>query len=152
MVTGFMGAVGLLWTPFFGVLLDRLNRVTGVALAMALAGAGFVSMAFITSPLDVAMLPAFALLSVGQISAIVASVTLVGQEAAPVERGSVVAMSGWFGAVGILVAAVIGGRLFDSIGPSAPFVMFGVLQLLLAASAIALRLSPAGSPGMRSAA
>jgi MFS family permease len=152
MVTGFMGAVGLLWTPFFGVLLDRLNRVTGVALAMALAGAGFVSMAFITSPLDVAMLPAFALLSVGQISAIVSSVTLVGQEAAPVERGSVVAMSGWFGAVGILVAAVIGGRLFDSIGPAAPFVMFGVLQLLLAASAIALRLSPAGSPGMRSAA
>jgi MFS family permease len=149
LVTGFMGAVGLAWTPLFGFLLDRLNRVTGVALAMGLAGAGFVSMAFITSPLDLLMLPAFALLSVGQISAIVASVTLVGQEAAPAERGAVVAMSGWCGAVGILLAAVIGGRLFDDVAPSAPFVMIGIVQLLLTAVAVALRRSAAGMPRAR---
>lgn len=146
LVVGFMGAVGLVWTPLFGFLLDRLNRVTGVALAMGLAGAGFASMGFITSPLDLAMLPAFALLSIGQLSAILASVTLVGQEAPAAERGSVIAMSGWCGAVGILLAAVIGGRLFDSVGPSAPFVMIGTLQMLLALAAVALRLSAAGRP------
>jgi MFS family permease len=139
-VTGFMGAVGLIWTPLFGLLLDRIDRVTGVAVAMALAAAGFISMQLVTSPLDSAMLPAFALLSIGQISAILASVTLVGQEAAPAERGSVIAMSGWCGAVGILLAAVIGGRLFDQVGPAAPFVAIGVVQLLLGTAAVALRL------------
>lgn len=139
-VIGFMGAVGLVWVPLFGFVLDRVDRVTGVALAMALAGIGFSSMAFITSPLDLAMLPAFAILSIGQISAIIASVTLVGQEAAPAERGSVIAMNGWFGAVGILIAAVIGGRLFDAVSPAAPFIAIGALQLLLAVAAIGVRL------------
>jgi hypothetical protein len=46
-------------------------------------------------------------------------------------------------AVGILLAAFVGGRLFDSVGPSTPFVMIGVLQLLLAGAALALRLVPA---------
>ncbi|MCK6371830.1 MAG: MFS transporter, partial [Gammaproteobacteria bacterium] len=86
----------------------------------------------------------FALLSIGQVSAVIASVTLVGQEAEAAERGSVVAMNGWFGAVGILVAASIGGRLFDSIGPSAPFAMFGLLQLVLAIAAVWVRVR---SPG-----
>jgi MFS family permease len=148
-VMGFMGVIGLCWTPLFGYLLDRLNRVTGVALAMALAGTGFVSMGFITSPLDFAMLPAFALLSVGQISAITASVTLVGQEAAPAERGSVVAMNGWCGAVGILLAAAIGGRLFDRIGPAAPFVMIGLLQVVLAAAAVMVRIACPGAAPTR---
>lgn len=149
-VTGFMGAVGLIWTPLFGFLLDRLDRVTGIAVAMGLAGTGFISMQFITSPLDAAMLPAFALLSIGQISAIMASVTLVGQEAAPAERGSVIAMNGWCGALGILLAAAAGGRLFDQVGPAAPFVAIGLLQLLLAVAAVAVRLQaerPAGTNG-----
>jgi MFS family permease len=148
-VMGFMGAVGLVWTPIFGFLLDRLNRVTGVALATGLAAVGFVSMGFISSPLDFAMLPAFALLSIGQISVIVASVTLVGQEAAPAERGSVVAMNGWCGAVGILLAAAIGGRLFDGLGPSAPFVMIGVFQVVLAACALAVRILAPGAVTVR---
>lgn len=143
-VMAFMGVAGLLWVPVFGILLDRLNRVTGVALAMGLAGAGYISMGFITSPLDFAMLPAFALLAIGQISAMTASVTLVGQEAAPAERGSVVAMNGWCGAVGILLSAVVGGRLFDHLGPAAPFVMIGALQLLLTALAVAVRLMAPG--------
>lgn len=151
-VVGFMGAVSLVWTPVFGFLLDRLDRVTGVALAMGLASAGFLSMGLVTSPLDFAMLPAFALLSVGQVSAVTASVTLVGQEAAPAERGSVVAMNGWCGAVGILIAATIGGRLFDSIGPSAPFVMFGLLQLVLAVAAVGIRLVVSGGETSRAGA
>lgn len=138
-VVGFMGAVALLWTPAFGFFLDRVDRATGVAVAMTLAGAGFVSMAFVTSPLDRAMLPAFALLSLGQVSAIIASVTLVGQEAEPAARGSVIAMSGWCGALGILLSAAVGGRLFDAVGPAAPFVMIGGLQFALAVAALWVR-------------
>lgn len=125
---GLMGAITLLWTPVFGIILDKLNRVTGMALAMLLAAIGYTSMGFISSPLDNSSLWAFVFLSIGQGSAIIASVTLVGQEASPAERGTVVATNGWFGAIGILIASLVGGILFDRIGPAAPFVMIGLFQ------------------------
>lgn len=136
---GLMGGVTLLWTPLFGIILDRLNRVTGLALAMALAAVGYGSMGLITSPLDNAMLPAFVLLAIGQGSAIIASVTLVGQEASPAERGTVLATNGWFGALGILIASALGGFLFDRISPAAPFVMIGVFQACVFCLALVVR-------------
>ena len=141
---GLMGAVTLLWTPIFGLILDRLNRVTGMALAMFFAAIGYGSMGLITSPLDNAMLPAFVLLAIGQGSAIIASVTLVGQEASPVERGTVIATNGWFGAIGILIASLLGGYLFDVLGPWAPFVMIGLFQGVVFLFAVAVRIV---SPG-----
>jgi MFS family permease len=142
---GLMGAVTLIWVPLFGLILDRLNRVSGMALAMLLAALGYGSMGLITSPLDNAMLPAFALLAIGQGSAIIASVTLVGQEASPEERGTVVATNGWFGAVGILIASLLGGYLFDVLGPWAPFVMIGVFQGCVFFFAVGVRVLSPGS-------
>jgi MFS family permease len=138
---GIMGVVALIWMPLFGWLLDRIDRVTGMALAMFLAGIGFTSMGLIDSPLDPAAIPYFVLLAIGQGSAIVASITLVGQEASPQERGTIVSTNAMFGAIGILIASVVGGRLFDSIGPSAPFVMTGIFQFALMAVAILVRLN-----------
>ena len=119
---GIISLIGMVWVGIFGWFLDRVNRVTGLAIAMGLGGAGYSSMVVVTSPLDFAMLPWFILLSVGQVSAICASVTLVGQEARAEERGAIVSMNGFFGALGIFLAFAIGGRLFDAFGPSAPFV------------------------------
>lgn len=145
---GIMGLVILIWTPLFGLILDRVNRVTGMAIAMGLAGLGYSVMGLVDAPLAAGNIPLFILLALGQGSAIIASVTLVGQEAPVKERGTIVATSGLFGAIGILGAAVIGGRLFDSIGPSAPFVMLGVLQLFLCLGAILIRVI---APGERHA-
>jgi MFS family permease len=142
---GLMGAVTLLWMPIFGVIMDKLNRVNGLALAMALAAAGYGSMGLISSPLDNAMLPFFVLLAIGQGSAIIASVTLIGQEASAAERGTVVATNAWFGAVGILIATVVGGVLFDAIGPSAPFVMLGVFQGFVLLFALVVRFRSPGN-------
>jgi MFS family permease len=140
---GLMGVVTLIWTPLFGLILDRLNRVSGMAMAMLLAALGYGSMGLITSPLDSAMWPAFVLLAIGQGSAIIASVTLVGQEASPQERATVVATNGWFGAVGILIASLLGGYLFDVLGPWAPFVMIGIFQGFVFLFAVGVRvLSP----------
>jgi MFS family permease len=136
---GLMGAVTLVWLPVFGFILDKIDRVTGLAIAMALAAAGYGSMGLITSPLDNAMLPFFVLLAIGQGSAIIASVTLIGQEASAAERGTVVATNAWFGAIGIVIATVLGGVLFDAIGPSAPFVMLGAFQGLVLMIALAVR-------------
>jgi hypothetical protein len=54
-------------------------------------------------------------------------------------------MNGFCGAVGIMLAFVVGGRLFDAYGPSAPFVMVGLIQLALFFGAIGVRLL---SPGL----
>ena len=141
---GLMGAVTLLWTPIFGFILDKLDRVTGLAIAMGLAAAGYGSMGLISSPLDNAMLPFFGLLAIGQGSAIIASVTLIGQEASAAERGTIIATNAWFGAVGILIATLAGGLLFDSVGPSAPFVMLGIFQAIVMVLSVAVRLNVPG--------
>jgi len=142
---GLMGIVTLIWTPIFGVILDKLNRVTGLALAMGLAAVGYGSMGLITSPLDNAMLPFFVLLAIGQGSAIIASVTLIGQEASAADRGTIVATNAWFGAIGILIATVVGGIIFDSIHPSAPFVMLGAFQAVVFLFALVVRLRAPGA-------
>ncbi|MFW2403951.1 MAG: MFS transporter [Gammaproteobacteria bacterium] len=140
---GIISLIGMLWVGLFGWILDRVNRVTGLAIAMALGGIGYSSMYLVTSPLDFSMLPWFVLLSIGQVSAICASVTLVGQEAGVEERGAIISMNGFFGALGIFLAFAIGGRLFDAYGPSAPFIMVGVVQAILFVGALLIRfLSP----------
>ena len=146
MLLGIISVIGIVWVGVFGLILDRLNRVTGLAIAMGIAGAGYSSMWFVTSPLDYAMLPWFTLLSLGQTSVMVASVTLVGQEAAAAERGTIVAMNGFFGSIGIFLAFAVGGRLFDAVGPSAPFIMAGVVQLILVVVAVAVRIASPGDP------
>jgi MFS family permease len=142
---GLMGAVTLIWTPIFGIILDKLNRVTGMGLAMLLAAIGYSSMGLISSPLDNSALPFFVILAIGQGSAIIASVTLVGQEASPAERGTVIATNGWFGAVGILIASLVGGILFDLISPAAPFVMIGAFQALVFLFAVIVRIKAPGN-------
>ena len=144
---GILSIVGMIWVVIFGWILDRVNRVTGLAIAMALGGVGYTLMWIVPSPLDFSYLPAFLILSVGQTSVICASITLVGQETVPGERGAIVAMNGFFGAIGIMLAFVIGGRLFDAFGPAAPFVMVGVLQLFLSALAVGVRLFSPGFDG-----
>jgi hypothetical protein len=55
----------IIWAPIMGWIIDRCNRVTAQAVAMIMAGAGYLSMAFVSSPLDPSAYPAFALLGAG---------------------------------------------------------------------------------------
>ena len=121
----------LLWAPVMGWLNDRLDRVVAMAIAMLLAGIGYVSMWFIPDPLGVWMWPAGVLLGIGQMSAVTASQTLIGQEAPPAYRGSVVGMFSFSGAAGILFITTAGGRIYDAVGPAAPFLLIGVINTLL---------------------
>jgi predicted MFS family arabinose efflux permease len=50
------------------------------------------------------------------------------------------------GAVGILIATLGGGILFSKISPSAPFVLFGVLNLLVFVAALVVQGHEAGKP------
>ncbi len=120
---------GLVWLPVMGFLLDRVNRVTGTVVCMALAAAGFLFTDLVDDPLDLDNLVYFILLGIGQISAFAAAATLIGQEAPRASRGAVVGFYNMSGAVGILFSTAVGGRLYDAIGPHAVFEMVGLITV-----------------------
>ncbi len=139
MLFGIVQTAALLWSPVIGLLLDKINRVTGIAVCMGLAAIGFSSTAFITDPLSPSAIPFFLLLGVGQVSAFFGATTIIGQEAPTAERGAVVGMFNMMGAVGILVASSAGGRMFDSVAPSAPFVLIGSINTCIFIAALIIR-------------
>lgn len=121
----------LFWAPVMGWLNDRVDRVVAMGLAMCLAGIGYIGMWFIPDPLGGWMYPAGVMLGIGQMSAVTASQTLIGQEAPPAYRGSVVGMFSFFGAAGILFITSVGGRMYDAVDPAAPFLLIGVVNTAL---------------------
>jgi MFS family permease len=140
-------SVALVWPGVIAVPLDRMKRMNVLALCMGLGAIGYCSMIFVQNPLAAISLPLFALLGVGQISAFLGAQTVIAKEAPEETRGSVIGVFNFCGAIGILVLSVIGGYLFDGVGPWATFVMVGILNGVIAALAIWLRLKegPQGS-------
>ena len=138
-----MQLVSVIWQPLFGWIMDKVNRVTAMIVAMFFASTGYLSMVFVTSPLDYAMFPFFIILTLGSGSAIMASIGLVGQEAARKERAAVIGMNGMFGALGILIFSYFGGIWFDEWRPAGPFIVVGALQaVLLVVTAIVRVIAP----------
>lgn len=137
----------LAWAPIAGVLNDRMDRTGAMALAMFLCACGYSVMGIIPDPLGGWMYPAGVLLGIGQMSAITASQTLIGQEAPGAIRGSVIGMFTLSGAAGAMFITSIGGRIFDAIAPSAPFVLIGIINgvLFLAALWVSRSASSASS-------
>lgn len=133
-------SAALLWAPVIGFLIDRWNRVTGLTVCMGLAAAGYLSLALIGNPLDTWSIIFFVLLGIGQISAFLGSQSLIGQEAPKAERGSVIGAFNISGAIGILLITSAGGRMFDGMSPKAPFLIVGVINLVVMMAGIAVRL------------
>jgi MFS family permease len=128
----------LIWAPVMGWLNDRLDRTTAMAISLALAAVGYSCMGFIDDALGMWIYPASIMLGIGQMSVSLSSQTLLGQESPKQTRGAVVGTFTFFGAVGILFVTSVGGRIYDAIDPSAPFVLIGVLNGLLGLAAYGL--------------
>ncbi|MEC9375966.1 MAG: MFS transporter [Pseudomonadota bacterium] len=142
-----MYAVSFFSAPIFGWYIDKVNRVTSMITALAIAAAGYLAMRLIDSPLELSSMPFLMLLTLGSSCMLKASLSLVGQEAPARERGSIISFSSMCGAVGILIFTLVGGRLFDSWAPWAPFYIAGVYQVVLLVFAIVVRkVAPGANP------
>ncbi|MBK1645966.1 MFS transporter [Thiocapsa imhoffii] len=130
----------LVWAPILGPLLDRIDRVTGLAICMALAALGNLGLLALSDPFSSLGPIFFVLLGIGQISVYLGGQSLIGQEAPVGERGAVLGAFNVAGAVGILLITPIGGYLFDRVDPRAPFVVVGVINVLLMLASIHLRM------------
>ena len=119
MFYGLVQTCALLWAPVIGILIDRLNRVTALCIAVSLAAIGYTSLGLVTDPIGPQMFAAAVVLGMGEVSGVLASQALIGQEAPDRERGSVFGTFGFTGAIGILAAVSIGGlplRLLGAVG------------------------------------
>lgn len=132
--------VAVLWAPFAGLIIDRFDRVTALSIAMTIAAVGYLSLGFISDPTQPIMYGAAIILGMGEINAVLAAQALIGQEAPKDGRGAVVGVFGFFGAIGILLAASIGGYLFDAWMPAGPFVLMGVANAILVIIAVSVRI------------
>ncbi len=130
-IIGVSQGVVLLSAPLFGVIADRLNRVTNVLIALAISSVGYGSTILVDDPLGGMIYVSATLIGLGEISGLIASGVLIAQQAPRDIRGSVIGVFSFFGAVGVMTATGIGGRLFDSWRPQGPFLLFSFFALLV---------------------
>jgi len=139
--------VALLWAPCMGFIIDRVNRVTAMAIATALGALGYLGIGFVESPIEAGAIPFFAFLGLGYVSGLIASTALIGQEAPVEERGAVIGFFGMSGAIGILVVVVVGGWLADIVDVG-PFLLMGTINAVLFVWCLVVRFK-AGEPEVK---
>lgn len=134
----FVQAVSLPVAPLAGWLLDRIDRLIGVAIAMAIAFVGYGSLWLLDNPIGSGMFVCAALIGAAEMFANLSATSLVGKEAPERGRGAVLGMWSWCGAFGILIVASVGGYLFDNVARVGPFLFVAFANLVLLCWAIVL--------------
>lgn len=139
----------LLSMPLIAFVADRIDRCAMLALATAIAAAGYLWTGTVTDPLATSALPAMALLGVGQAAAILAATALLGRESPPGASGATAGLFSLCGAVGILAITKGGGWAYDAWHPGAPFLLIGVANGVVMGLALVIWRLPA--PALRPA-
>ncbi len=122
-------SAGLVFAVIFGLMMDKINRIKAGIFAMCIAGIGYFSGGFIGDPQSDWITLVAMLLGIGQIGAIIASQTVLGQEAPPEARGAVFGLAGIAAALGVLFTTSVGGLLYDLVDKGAPFFLVSILNL-----------------------
>ena len=148
-IAGVAQLAALMWAVVFLAFADRINRVSVVIAAMALAFVGYTWVGLIADPLSPMIYAAAIMMGVGEMSAILSGQVLLGQEAPVRIRGSVFGLAGIFGSIGILTANLLGGWLYDVWTQAAPFFVIGACNLLILGFAVFVRLGDRGRMGSR---
>jgi MFS family permease len=123
--------VALISAPFFGILTDRINRISALNLTLLLAFLGYGGTIFVENPFGMTMIACGILIGMSEVGCIITSSVLIAERSPARIRGSVIGMFNLTGAIGIMVASKVGGMLFDSWREAAPFVLFGVFALFV---------------------
>jgi len=123
---------GLATALIVGALLDRVDRLRIGVAAMALGAAAYLLCGFVDDPTEaVLMATVAALLGMGQIAAIIAGQTLLGQEAPRDVRGAVFGLAGICASAGILFTNALGGWLYDTVSKGGPFFLLAAVNFAI---------------------
>jgi len=124
-------SVALFGAPLFGILTDKLNRVTALLIALFITFIGYCSTYLISDPFGSGMMVVVVLIGLSEIGAIITSGVLISQQTPEQNRGAVIGIFNLCGAIGILVSSVAGGYLYDHWDQSGPFVFVGCCGLIV---------------------
>ncbi|QFU76487.1 MFS transporter [Halioglobus maricola] len=133
-------AASLISAPVFGIMTDRLNRTTALAVTLAIGAVGYGSTYFVDDPFSLGTIACLILIGMAEVGCIITSGVLIAEQAPDRLRGSIVGLFTLSGAIGILIASVVGGYLFDHWLKTGPFVFFGAISALVCVWAIAVRM------------
>ena len=134
---------GLATALIVGALLDRVDRLRIGVAAMALAAVAYLLCGFVSDPTQGALMAGVAmLLGAGQIAAIIAGQTMLGQEAPRDVRGAVFGLAGICASAGILFTNAFGGWLYDAVSKGGPFFLLAAVNFAI--FLFGLRLSKQG--------
>jgi MFS family permease len=145
-LVGIAQGTALLAAPVFGILSDRIDRVKALAIALTVSGIGYGSTYFVSDPFGGFMIVCAILIGLGEVGCIITSGVLISQQSPERNRGAVIGTFNLSGAVGILVASVAGGWLFDHWREPGPFVLYGLLALVMMGFAVVLSRQENGTP------
>ncbi len=135
-------AASLFSAPVFGIMADRINRISALAVTLAISAVGYGSTLFLDDPFSLPTIISLILIGMAEVGCIITSGVLIAERAPDRIRGSVVGMFTLTGAVGILIASIVGGYLFDHWLKTGPFVFFGFISALVLVWALVLRFRP----------
>lgn len=127
------------WAFVAGYLNDRFRKVSVLILAFVMATIGYGALWAIGDPFSLLVYAGVIVLAAGEISIVVTNNVLAGEQAPDPSRGAVLGFLGVFGGVGIAAWTFVGGRIFDDIGATAPFVMMILANLVVIAWALIVR-------------
>jgi len=131
MLFGIIQGSSLLWAPVCGFLLDRFNRLGCLVAALLVAGIGYTFLGLQSHPFEAGGIAGAVIVGIGQMSVILSSTALLGQESPVDARGAVIGLAGFCGAVGILTTSVAGGFLYDHWRISGPVLFVGIANLIV---------------------
>ncbi len=138
MLVGMAQGMALLGAPFFGLLADRVDRVRALAIALLVSGIGYGSTFFVSDPFGGLMMACALFIGLGEVGCIITSGVLISEQSPEHNRGAIIGTFNLSGAIGILVASVAGGWLYDQWREPGPFVAFGLLALCMMLAAVLL--------------
>ena len=131
----------LVFFPVMGILVDRFDRVTTLAISLGIAAVGYLALYIVGSPYDSPfMIVAAIMAGAGEAAVIVTGPALVGQEAPGRVRGSVFGVMGACGILGVLIHSWACGQLFNGISYQTPFLYMAAMNALVGVAAVIVRI------------
>lgn len=133
---GYVGLIVMATILIWGHIMQRIGRLKAVIAGLAISGVGFVLMIFVVDPFGWFVYIPMTLIALGQASSMLGPDVLALDYAPKDLRGSIMGPLNMVSGVGLIVILEVGGILFDTIGPYAPFLLTGIGNLLALAYAV----------------
>ena len=131
-LSGVAQTAALLFAPLFGYISDKFYRPISMFIAAFIGAVGYFWLFFSQSPIGFTPFVIVSLIGIGEIGMVVCSLGFVTGDHIPIEsRGSISGVYSMFGALGILFNTKLGGYLFDTWNPGAPFFLMGIAHVFV---------------------